>query len=498
MSERNRRIAELSPARLKLLAERLAATAKKATPAEAIPRRVDRPSCLPVSFPQERMMFFHQVDPQSHAFNINIALRLTGRLNVIALDASISEVVRRHESLRTSFDYIDGEARQTISPESAVRVNLVGLQDLEANDAEATVRRLATDQAVKPFDLSKLPLMRLTLLRLGEQEHVAFLTMHHIISDGWSMRVMVEEVCALYEAFSQGRPSPLRELEIQYADFALWQRERLRGELLEAQLAYWRGQLGGKQLRLNLPTDRPWRPIQDFKGAHKYFILPKGLSDALNELSAQEGVTLFMSLLAAFNVLLQRYSGQDEIAVATIIANRNRKELESLVGFFVNSLVLRADLSGDLTYRQLLSRVRKVTLDSYAHQDVPFELVAEALSLARDAYNSSLSQVMFIFQNVPVPEMKMSGIAISGINLDLTVTRFDLVLTMSELPEGLGGTIDYRPDLFDESTIAQMVEHFKVLLEGLVASPDRDIQSLPLTREEDSLELVWAFNDELE
>lgn len=498
MSGQTRRISDLSEAKLNLLAERLAKQGRAVHPQDAIPLASRTGPHLPTSFAQDRMWFFNQLDPLSPAFNIPFAVRLTGPLNVPALEQSLNELVRRHEALRTSFQSEDGKAVQVIAERIDLPLEVVDLRSLDGEDRESEARRLAQAESARPFDLAQPPLLRIVLLRLSKEEHVALLTMHHIISDGWSTRVLIQEMGELYECFCLDRPSPLPELPIQYADFAVWQRNRLQGDVLNGLLSYWKGQLGGKSIVLDLPTDRARRPMQGFNGASKTFHLAQKLTAEITRLSRHEGVTLFMTLLAALKVLLQRYSGQDNIPVATIIANRNRREIEGLIGLFVNSLILRTDLSGNLTFRELLSRVRKVTLDAYAHQDLPIEVVLEALNITRDTYTSPLCQVMFIFQNVPLPKVTMAELSLSLLETNLAVSRFDMTWTMMETEHGLAVLIDYRTDLFDEWTISQMAERFRILLDELVSNPDKDIRSFEVSKEKEKHALMAAFNDSLD
>jgi hypothetical protein len=365
-----------------------------------IPRRGVLESC-PVSFAQQRLWFLDQFEPSSAVYNIPAAVRITGLLNVAALEQSLNEIVQRHETLRTTFSAVQGEPMQVINPTLALTLAVTDLQQLPEAKREAEVRRLAGQEARRPFDLSQGPLLRATLLRLGEKDHVLLLTMHHIVSDGWSMGVLFREVSVLYEAFATGEPSPLSELPIQYADFAVWQRQWLQGEVLEKQLDYWRKQLEAAPPLLELLTDRPRPTIQAYRGARQALILPPSLTEALKALSLREEVTLFMMLLAGFKTLLYRYTGQGDIIVGSPIANRNRVEIEGLIGFFVNTLVLRTDLSENPTFRQLLRRVREVCLEAYAHQDLPFEKLVEELQPERNLGYSPLFQVMFILQNAP-------------------------------------------------------------------------------------------------
>jgi Condensation domain len=341
----------------------------QATPIERISRNGD----LPLSFAQQRLWFIDQMEPGNPSYNMPGAVRLTGALSASALEASLNEIVRRHESLRTTFSAVNGQPMQVIAPTLSMALPVTDVRGQSEAEREAQVRKLVAEDAMRPFDLARGPLFRVRLLRLGAEEHVMLFSMHHIISDEWSLGVLVRELATLYEAFCQDRPSPLPELPIQYADFARWQREWLQGEALESQLAYWRHQLGDSLPALQLPFDRPRPAAQSYRGAAHSFVMSAEASASLKALSRQEGMTLFMTLLAALQTLLHRYTGQDEIVVGTDIANRNQLETEGLIGFFVNHLVLRTKLGGNPTFRQLLRRVREVTLGAYAHQDLPFD-----------------------------------------------------------------------------------------------------------------------------
>ncbi len=457
-------------------------------------RRVLREGKLPLSFAQQRLWFLDQLEPGSPLYNIPEAVRLTGLLDVAALERSLNEIVRRHESLRTFFVTADGQPAQIILPALTLKLPVVDLSGAPESEREAEAFRLATEEAQCPFDLAHGPLLRARLLRLDEQDCIFLLTMHHIISDGWSTGVLIREVAELYVAFSAGQPSPLPDLPIQYADFASWQREWLRGDVLESQLSYWKQQLSGSPPLLELPADRPRPAVQTLAGAHQTFTLPKNLSQALKDLSQREGTTLFMTLLAAFQALLSRYTGQEDICVGTPIANRNRAEVEPLIGFFVNTLALRSDLSGDLCFRELLKRVSEVTLGAYAHQDLPFEMLVDALQPKRDMSHTPLFQVMFILQNAPVRTLQVPGLTLSSLEIESGLAMFDLTLTMAEEPEGLGGVFEYNTDLFDAETIVRMVGHFQTLLEGIVSDPDQHLSALPLLTEVERHRVLVEWN----
>ena len=356
--------------------------------------------------------------------------------------------------------------------------------------SETEVRRLVTAEAQLPFDLSRGPLLRGTVLRLDDAEHVGLLTMHHIVSDGWSTGILVREMATLYVAFSAGGSSPLPALPIQYADFAQWQRQWLQGEVLETQIAYWKQQLAGAPAFIDLPADHPRPGVQTFPGAHQSLVLPKHLREGIRTLGRQEGVTQFMALLAAFAVLLCRYSGQDDMVVGTPIANRNRLETEGLIGFFVNTLALRTDLSGNPGFRELLRRVREVCLGAYAHQDLPFDRLVEELHVTRDLSRNPLFQVMFVLHNASLRTVELPGSTLSAVEGDIDTAHFDLTLEMADTEQGLKATFVYNTDLFDRGTIARMLENFQTLLVAVVADPAQHLSDLPLLCETERQQLT--------
>lgn len=435
---------------------------------------------FPLSFAQQRLWFLHQMEPTNAAYNMPLAFRLSGPLEVDALQWALDEIVRRHEILRTTFDVLDQEPVQLISAAGNLTLAVTDLSSFPLSISEVEAETLASEEAQRPFDLKRGPLIRAMLMRLATDEHVLLVTMHHIISDGWSQTILMNELGALYEAALAGRNSPLPELPIQYADFAEWQRQYLQGELLEQQLDYWRKHLTGAPPSLQLPTDRPRPAVQSFNGARHSFSLSRDLTMRLVELSRRENATLFMTLLTAFYVLLHRYTGATDIVAGTPVANRNRRELESLIGFFVNTLALRADLSGDPTFRELLAQVREVSLEAYAHQDLPFEMLVKELSSTRDWSRNPLVQVLFALQNMPEAASQSLGLTITPVDVNTTQAQFDLILDVTEFAGQLHATFVYNTDLFESSTIQRMAAHFKVLLTGVVTDPGQSIGTLPL------------------
>lgn len=469
---------------------RRAGQSLQGSPILPIPRDGD----LPLSFAQRRLWFIDQLEPGNSTYNFPVAVRLKGSLNVLALERSVNEIVARHEALRTTFATVEGRPAQVIAPTLIVRLPVVNLQHLSESEREAEVQRLVIEEAQRPFNLARGPLLRATLLRLAEEEHVGLLTMHHIVSDGWSTAILIREMAVLYEALSRGRSSPLPELPIQYVDFAHWQREWLQGEVLETQLDYWMRQLLGAPL-LDLPTDHPRPAVQTFRGAHRSLLLPKNVGEGLRALSRQQGITLFMILLAAFKILLHRYTSQDDLIVGTPIANRNRLEIEGLIGFFVNTLVMRTDLSGNPTFRELSRRVREVCLGAYAHQDLPFERLVEELHLERNLGRNPLFQVMFVLQNAPAQAIGLPGLTLTPVQVDNGTAHFDLTLHIADTEQGLIGTLAYNKDLFETATITRMLSHFRTFLEAIVANPERRLSDFPFLSEAERQQLLLDWND---
>jgi amino acid adenylation domain-containing protein len=448
----------------------------------------------PLSFSQERLWFFEQLEAGSVS-NIMAAIRLVGRLDVASLEHSLDQVVRRHETLRTTFVTLGGQPMQAIAPPGPVPLPVINLECLAQNAREAETRRLVNAEAHHRFDLTRGPLFRATLLRMTVEEHVLILNIHHLVSDGWSSGVLIRELVALYQAFSTGSQPPLSDLAIQYADYARWQREHLQGEVLEGQLAYWKEQLGRALPVLELPTDRPRLPVQTSLGARESFTLSLSLSEKLKASAQQESSTLFMVLLAAFQVLLHRYTGQDDISVGTLTANRNWSEIEGLIGLLINTLVLRTDLSRNPTFRELIRRVRQVTLGAYAHQDIPFEKVLETLQPERDLSRTPLFQAMLVLQNMPRSAIELPGLTVQRLSLEGDIhADVDLALFLWESAEGLSGFAEYDTDLFDATTIRRMLGHFQTLLAGIVADLDQRIADLLILSEAERQQLLFEWS----
>ncbi|MGB7921858.1 MAG: condensation domain-containing protein, partial [Pyrinomonadaceae bacterium] len=445
---------------------------------------------LALSFAQQRLWFLDQLEPNSGFYNIPAAVRLRGELKTVALEQSITEIIRRHEVLRTTFTVVGEQPRQVISEAAKVKLPVIDLQQLGESEREMEAKMLATAEAQRPFDLSQGPLLRVSLLRLAAEEHVLLVTMHHIISDGWSIGVLVKEISTLYDAYSRGTESPLEELSIQYADYAVWERRWLQGEVLDQQLQYWKQQLAGAPQVLELPTDHPRPPAQSYRGKREGFALSPELSEGLKRLSKQHGVTLFITLLATFKILMSRYTSQDDIVVGVPIAARNRLETESLIGFFINNLVLRTRVKGNPRFVELLEQVREVTLSAYAHQDVPFDKLVEESEMGRDPSRAPLFQVTFGVLNTPRETLELPGLQFSYLEFDEETVRYDLTVWVMDEGEGLEVFWSYSTDLFEPATIKRMHEHYATLLQSIVASPETRILALEMFTQAEKSELV--------
>jgi amino acid adenylation domain-containing protein len=481
------------------LAERVSAALQAGAGLAAPPLgKVARDRELLLSFAQERLWFLDQLEPGS-TYVIPGAVRIEGALDAAAIERSLQEIVRRHEVLRTTFTVIEGEGEgrpvQVIHDDLPLAWSTRDLSALPPIEREAAMRREVTDESRRPFDLAAGPLLRARLLRLADADHVLLFPMHHIASDGWSNGIFLRELGALYSAFVAGRASPLAELPIQYADYAQWQRAWLTGEALDRQIAYWKAHLEGAPRALDLPTDRPRPPVQTHRGARRAFGLSPELTAALKDLARREGVTLFMLLLAGFDALLWRTSGQDDLVVGTPIANRTRTETERLIGFFLNTLVIRAVLPEGATFRDLLQSVKASCLGAYAHQDTPFERLVAELEPERDLSRSPLFQVMFTLQAAPAGPLELAGLTLRGLSAAATTSKFDLTLWMAESPSGLLGSFEYSTDLFDEATIDRMAAHLRALLEGAVADPGQAVAALPMLSADERRQLLEGWND---
>ncbi len=453
--------------------------------------KVIRDGPLPASFAQQRMWFLDQLEPGRPSYNIPVLVRLTGQLNTEALGLAFNEVIRRHEALRTTFSAIGGVPVQVIVESSPIELPLEDLTPLEDSTREGEALRRSREESWRPFDLARGPLIRARIYRIGPESHLASVTMHHAVSDGWSIGILISEAARLYEAFSRGEPSPLPDLSIQYADFAAWQRAWLQGETLEAQIGFWRETLAGVPA-LELPTDRPRPAVAGGAGAQRFRELPKPLTEALHAIGRKEGATLFMTLFAGLEAVLSRYSGQTDFAIGSPIAGRTAAQSESLIGYFANTLALRADVSGEPSFRELLLRVRQKALAAYARQDLPFDQVIVDLHPERDPSRSPIFQVMFVLQNAPLPALESPGLTMTPIDVESVTAKFDLTLSIIELDQSLKASLEYATDLFDAATADRMLIHLERLLAAAAADPDKPVTALAmLTDEEQRLLLGW-------
>jgi amino acid adenylation domain-containing protein len=464
-------------------------------PHQAPPRTARTLKTAPLSFAQQRLWFLDQFEPQSILYNLPAALRLKGRLNIEALGASLSEIVKRHESLRTTFGMAEERPVQIVHEPQASNLTVNDLCQFPGDEREEIADRLMREEAEAPFDLTEGPLLRTQLLRLAEDDHILLLTMHHIVSDGWSVQVFIRELAFFYEGFCEGKKPSLADLSWQYTNFSLWQRQWLQGKVLAEQLGYWKQKLAGIPPVLELPLDRPRPPFKTFNGASVAFHMQEKLAQEVVQLGRREGTTLFMTLLSAFYVFLYRYTGQEDLVVGAPIANRNRREIEDLIGFFVNTLVMRTQVSNELTFRELLAKVREVSLEAYAHQDVPFEKLVEELQPERNLSHSPLFQVVFHLQNALTEELCLADLSISAIKSEARQAKYDLVLSAFEAEDGLKAVLNYNTDLFEPGTIARMAMHFQRVLQSSVETPDRQISRLSLLSKAEERQLLFTWND---
>jgi len=456
-----------------------------------------RPAGLPASFAQDRLWFLDQLEPGTAAYNLVRAFRITGPLNANALTSAIRAVIRRHESLRTIFESLDGEARQVVLSDVDVQVPILNLADFPESEREREALRIASEEGKKPFDLTRGPLLRTTLLQLSRDQYILVLVMHHIITDGWSISILFRELTHCYEAFASGREPQLPELPIQYVEYAQWQREYITGELLAKQVKYWKDKLAGAQTILDLPTDRPRPATHSWHGATEELIFDSQILAGLKEFAQTEGATLFMVSMAAFQALLWRYTSQDSILVGTPTAARSQIEIENLVGFFVNTLVFRADFTPDMTFRDLVRQVRACALEAYAHQDVPFEKLVEELLPQRSMNTSPLFQVMFTFQNIPKQVFEISGLKMKELEFETGIAKFDLAVEAFEDDEddGFHCRFEYNTDLFEKQTILRELGHFRNLVNAVLKNPDELVARIPLMDDWERKQTVVQWNN---
>ncbi|WP_017653095.1 non-ribosomal peptide synthetase [Fortiea contorta] len=489
MSDIIQRIAALTPEKRALLELRLKQKNLLQKKWTSIAKRKAQ-DALYLSLIQEKFWIIQQLQPDLSAYNESNLLKITGNLNKNVLEKSLNTIIQRHEILRTSFRVVDGQTIQNIAPAIQITLPIVDLQDCSKIEQEAKVKQLVIEHSSLPFDITEAPLLRAVLIRLQEQEYLLLFTIHHIIFDGWSSRVFYQELAALYQGFCQDIPVILPELPIQYADFALWQRQSLNNEEKWHQLTYWKQQLQDAPPILNLPTDYPRPAQQSFRGARATIIITEAIAHALKSLSQQAGVTLFMVILAAFKTLLYRYTGQTDLLVGTPVANRTQIETENLLGCFVNSVVLRTDVAGEPSFRDLVKRVRETALAAYAHQDLPFEQLVKELQPERTFSHTPLFQVMCVFQDTPLSALELPGLTLAPLMIDNGTAKFDLTLYLEDTKQELIGFLEYNSDLFHPDTINRMVEHFQTLLAGIIANPDQCIAKLPLLTQQEQNQLI--------
>ncbi len=497
MSDLAERITALSPQQRALFEALLKKKGLRAPEAQTI-QRVERvaSNLYPPSIDQERLWFIDQLQPGNTAYNIFTASRLRGPLDVSAMHAAANELLRRHEVLRTTFKVIEGQPMQFIAPTLELSLVPVDLEPLPEAEREAEALRRVLADVSAPFDLERGPLVRAGLLRLGAAEHIFFLNMHHSVTDRWSADIIEQEIGALYYSFLKGQPPSLPELPIQFADYAVWQRERMSGEVYQDQLAYWKKKLEGAPFVLELPADNPRPTIQTFRGARVYFHFPKALLDALKELSREEGATMYMTLMAAYKLLLYRYTGQEDMIVGCSIANRDRPETQKIVGFLLNLLVLRTDMSGNPTFRELLARERETALGAYAHQDLPFGKLVQELRPAQDPSRNPVAQAAFIYLDFPeLKTMESMGLEVTPLVIDNGASRFDLTLALTETADGFNGSFEYIGELYERPRMERMAKHLETLLDSIVADPDKRIGDLPLLTPRERSQLIYDFND---
>ena len=493
MANLYKQIAALPPEKRELFEAMLLEQGVDLSEIMIVPQKRDE-NRFPLSFSQQRLWFLDQLQPGTSLYNITSVLRLRGNLQISALEYSFNELVRRHEVLRTTFA-TDGESPvQIVHPHQPLSINLLELSGSSGKDITDRIHEQALQESARPFNLAEGPLLRLTLLQFSESDHVLILTLHHIVSDNWSTGLLVAEIMQLYEAFLENRAPDLPELSVQYADFSAWQRKWLQGKTLDNQVEYWKKQLQNIPAVLEFPLDHPRPAYQTSNGDSITFQLSADTRRALVDLSRQQDVTLFMTLLAIFEVLLYRYSGQTDICIGSPIANRNRSETEFLIGFFVNTLVLRADFSGNPPFTSFLQRVKEDALGAFAHQDLPFETLVEALQPERNMSHSPLFQMMFVLNNAPIKKLQLPELEISLIEIENKTTKFDLILNITETDEGLKGKLEYNTDLFNAGTMQRLVEHYQILTQSVLKKPQMQVAELPLLTNEEQVWLTREWN----
>jgi alpha-ketoglutarate-dependent taurine dioxygenase len=477
-------ISDLSPAKRDTLLRQLNMQSDRPAPAlEPITVAESDAGPFPLSFGQQRLWFLQQLEPNNPAYNYPLLISLKGSLDIVALKRSFTEILSRHDALRANFTRLDGQPVQSVRPCEPADLELIDLTHLPADEREGEALSLATREAHRPFDLSAELLWRTVLVRLSEEHHLLILSTHHIVFDGWSLGILMRELVALYRGFYAGNHTPLDSPTFKYVNYITWQRQWLQGERLANLVSYWRKQLKGVPQSLSLPADRPRPQVQTFQGAQQTVTFASDLSEQIRALSKREGVTVFMALLAGFQTLLHAYSGQTDIVIGTDTANRKLLETESLVGFFVNLLVLRTDLSGNPTFRELLARVRETALQAYANDDLPFEKLVETLCPERALGYTPLVQALFLLQNNSHIVDQPPGLALSLREIDRKTSKFDLVVSVSETGSGLACSFNYSTELFDAATVSRMMDHYQTVLRTMAARPEGRLKDISIITE---------------
>jgi NRPS condensation-like uncharacterized protein len=453
----------------------LSTVKKRELLAQILEKQAIKPQYFPLSYAQQRLWFVEQIQPGNSNYNILLGIRITGDLNLICLEKSFQQIVARHEILRTSFIAVKGEPQQVIYPHLPLKIAIDDIQELPAAVQEQEIKNLVGQEAQQPFDLAQIPLFRVKILQLNPQEFILVLTMHHIITDAWSIEILVKELLTLYQGFYLQQPATLSPLPIQYADFAVWQRKYLTGKVLENHLNYWQKQLGNNLPELKLPTDYPRPENPTYQGAKKTLVINQDWREKIKNISLQSGSTIFMTLLAAFEILLHYYSCQEDIVIGIDVANRNRAETESLIGFFVNQLVLRISLAENPTFQELLQRVKSVTLDAYSHQDLPFDLLVNTLNPQRSLNTSPFFQVKVVLESIHPTSFDFPNLTIHPIPTPQTQTQVDLILRIRETNQGIITNLEYNTDLFTDSTMTRMVSNWQEILHLVVSQPELNL-----------------------
>jgi hypothetical protein len=498
MSDLYKQIADLPPEKRELFELMLQEQGVDLSGIMITPLKRERDSRFPLSFSQQRLWFLDRLEPDSYLYNINTAVKISGRLDKKALERTINEIIRRHEVLRTHFTENGGEPEQVIRQELNIRLEETDLEELPEQDRDTALNEHLLRESKKPFDLKSDALMRIHLFRLQPAEHVFFMSVHHIVSDNWSTGLLVNEIMQIYSALSKGEDHHLQALPVQYADYAAWQRKWLQGKTLEKQLDYWKKELDSAPPILEFPLDHPRPSFQTYNGDFILFQIPSEVRQQLKTLCSKADVTEFMVLLAVFILLLHKYSGQDDICVGTPIANRNRSETEQLIGFFINTLVIRGNLEGDPAFTDLLARIKERTLGALDHQDIPFETLVEALQPERDMSHSPFFQTMFVLNNAPVRALELEGLKMELLEIENKTSKFDLIFNLTETEKGFSGKLEFNTDLFEKASMNRFREHYLLLLERVLEDTEKPVSEYSLITPEDRIKLdEWASSGQI-